>query len=389
VDAVAEMLGIVQPLSSLGGVAPGVFLMTDTLETGGSERQFALLSNALQGRAFRVVLGCLGKRGPFLDRVQPIREFPTGGSFLSLEAQLQRVRLARYLRKNKIQVAHSFDFYSNLMLGPTAKIAGVRVVIASQRQVGDLLTRRQFRVQSAAFRLCDRVVCNSRAAAVRLRETGTPDRKLVIIPNGLPEEYFAKSVPLLPRKSRRSRVGMVARMNSISKNHSLFLRIASRLVGTRDEVDFVLAGDGPLRSSLEQEARELGLGSRVQFLGDCRDVAAVFASLDVSVLTSRSESLSNVILEGMAAGVPAVACDVGGNPELLRNGENGFLVPDGDEHAFTVAVGRLLDDPTLRRAIGERARSEASARFSMPRIRDLYEKLYSDLLTEKAKASRQ
>ena len=362
--------------------------MTDTLETGGSEWQFALLSNALQGRRFRVELGCLGKRGAFLDRVQPIREFPTGGSFLSLQSLRQRLFLARYLRKNRMQVAHSFDFYSNLMLAPTARIAGVQVVIASHRQIGDLLTPRQFRVQSLIFRLSDRVVCNSTAAAARLKETGTPGRKLVVIPNGVPEQCFAHHVPLLPRKSGRVKIGMVARMNDPSKNHSLFLHMASRLVSMNDSVDFVLAGDGPLRSGLEQEARDLGIGSRVEFLGECRDVAGLYAALDINVLPSRTESLSNVILEAMAAGVPTVASDVGGNPELLRNGENGFLVPEGDENGFTVAAERLVHDPDLRRALGDRARSEAQASYAMSRIRDLYESLYQELLAEKTKGSK-
>jgi L-malate glycosyltransferase len=377
---------IAEPQASERAIAPGLFLMTDTLERGGSERQFVLLSNALKGRTFQVELGCLGKRGPFLDQVQTIREFPTGGSFLSLQSQKQRFALAQHLQRNKIEVAQSFDFYSNLMLVPTAKLAGVRVIIASHRQMGDLLTQRQFWVQSATFRLSDRVVCNSRAAAARLRRTGTPDSKLVVIPNGLPDECFAPTPPQFPRVPGRVRIGMIARMNDPSKNHSLFLRVASHLIKKRAEVDFVLAGDGPLRPSLEKEAQDLGLAARVQFLGDCRDVAGLFASLDINVLTSRSESLSNVILEAMAAGVPTVACDVGGNPELLRNGENGFLVPDGDEHEFTAAVDQLVENPALRQVTGVRARAETQAQYSMSRVRDLYENLYAELLTRKTKS---
>src|SRR6266576_2117965 len=107
VVAAAE-ISIAELVPSTAGVAPGLFLMTNTLETGGTERQFALLSNALRSSPFRVELGCLGKRGSFLEQVQSIREFPTGGSFFSLQAQRQRLALARYLHKTKIQVAHSF-----------------------------------------------------------------------------------------------------------------------------------------------------------------------------------------------------------------------------------------------------------------------------------------
>ena len=106
---------------------------------------------------------------------------------------------------------------------------------------------------------------------------------------------------------------MIARMNAQSKNHKMFLRAAARLCGRFPDVEFVLVGDGPLRPELEREAESLGLKAQVSFLGDRQDIPAVLASLDVCVLPSSSESLSNAILESMAAGVPVVASRVGGN----------------------------------------------------------------------------
>jgi len=113
------------------------------------------------------------------------------------------------------------------------------------------------------------------------------------------------------------------------------------------EVEFLLAGDGPLRQELEQEARTLGLRDAVVFLGDRRDIPAVHASMDVALLTSDSESLSNVILEAMAAGLPVVAYQSGGNPELI-NEQRGALAAPGNEAEFSDAVGRLLKQPLLR-----------------------------------------
>src|ERR1700688_2825496 len=106
---------------------------------------------------------------------------------------------------------------------------------------------------------------------------------------------------------------MIARMKTNSKNHLGFLRAASRLHASFPDAEFLLAGDGPLRKELEAEATSLGIGDRALFLGDRRDVPSVLASLDLSVVPSDSESLSNVILESMAAGVPVVATRVGGN----------------------------------------------------------------------------
>jgi glycosyltransferase involved in cell wall biosynthesis len=151
-------------------------------------------------------------------------------------------------------------------------------------------------MQLAFFRMCDRVVCNSKAAAERLREAGLAKRKIVVIGNALPAEAFVQTSPVLPQAGGRLRVGMIARMNADYKNHRGFLRVAERLGARFPNAEFVLVGDGPMRPELERQAANLGIAGRVQFLGDRRDVTAVLASLDVSVVPSSSESLSNVML---------------------------------------------------------------------------------------------
>jgi glycosyltransferase involved in cell wall biosynthesis len=175
---------------------------------------------------------------------------------------------------------------------------------------------------------------------------------------------------------------MVARMNARYKNHSGLLRIAKRINQRMPEVEFVLAGDGPLRAELEREAQVLGIGDRVIFLGDRRDIPAVMASLDVAVLTSDSESLSNVLLEAMAAGLPVVAYGVGGNVELV-NESRGELVSAGDEAGFAAAVERLLAAPAMRVELGDNARKFAEENFSLDNVRAGYEACYRELLGKK------
>lgn len=363
---------------------PEVFLMANTLETGGSERQFAALAGGLNGRSLSIRLGCLRNIGAFGYGLSDIVEFPPGGSLLGLQSQRERVALGRYLRKHDVAVAHSFDFYSNVMLIPAARVAGVRVVMGSHRQLGDLMGGPRFWVQRSVFQLCDRVVCNSRAAADYLHHRGgLPAKKLAVIPNGLPDVAFQGTEPALPRVPGILRVGMIARMNDPWKNHAAFLRVAAKVARRFRQVEFLLVGDGPLRAELEKNARAIGLGDRIAFLGDRRDVPAVLAALDVSVLTSVSESLSNVIMESMAAGLPVVAARVGGNPELVRDGETGFLVPSGDEEAFAAALQRLLESSDLRAAFGARAKSEAKSRFALRQVCGQYEELYRAVLSEK------
>ena len=361
---------------------PALFLMTNTLETGGSERQFATVARELKPDPLQIKLGCLNKKGPFAEELGEITEFPPQGSLFNLKSQRARMALGRYLRANRVMVAHSFDFYSNFMLIPSARLAGVPVVIGSQRQIGDLLSSFRNTAQNALFRWCDRVTCNSRAAARGLERAGVDREKLAVIPNALPEAAFAKVEPALPVKPEVIRVAMLARMNDAAKRHDVFLKAAARVAGRETRVEFVLVGDGALRSGFEKMASDLGLADRVWFLGDRRDVPAVLASCDISVLSSDSESLSNAIMESMAAGLPVIACRVGGNEELIRDGESGFLVPAGSDEQMADRIVTLVRAAELRKALGSRARKLA-LNFSSEHVCSEYAGLYTSLLQDK------
>jgi glycosyltransferase involved in cell wall biosynthesis len=175
---------------------------------------------------------------------------------------------------------------------------------------------------------------------------------------------------------------MVARMNHRYKNQSGFLRIAAQIHQRMKNAEFILVGDGPLRQELESEAASLGLAASAIFLGDRQDMPAVLASLDVAVNTSDSESLSNVILEAMAAGLSTVAYEVGGNSELL-GAERGTLIPATNETSFADAVYNLLADAELRERLGREARNFAQQNFSLNRVRQRYAELYTTLLQKK------
>ena len=128
-----------------GANSASVFLMTNSFETGGSERQFVDLARALQPSKYRVNLGCLQANGPLQANLGPVEHFDLGGSLYRLQSMRTRYRLAGYLRRTEVAVAHAFDFYTNLALIPAAKMARTPVVIGSQRQLGDLLSPNQRR----------------------------------------------------------------------------------------------------------------------------------------------------------------------------------------------------------------------------------------------------
>ena len=360
-----------------------LFMMTDSLQTGGSERQFALMAAILRRGPFDLHLGCLRRSGRFAADLGEIAEFSPGGGFLTMRAQHSFGRLVRFLRRTRIEVAHSFDFYSNMLLIPAARLAGVPAVIGSQRQLGDLLRPAQRRAQDFVFRLSDCIVCNSLAAAERLAQGGITQAKLTTISNGVPPEAFETAVPAFPSEPGVMRIGMIARMNERAKNHALFLRAASCVASRYPRSEFVLVGDGPLRMELQSLASELGIAQRTRFLGERQDITSVLATLDVVVSPSRTESLSNTILEAMAAGRPVVATRVGGNPELVRHGETGLLVAPEDELDLANAIETLLTSPVLARKWGDTAKQIAATEYTLDRARERFEWLYQSVLASK------
>jgi glycosyltransferase involved in cell wall biosynthesis len=361
---------------------PGIFLMTNSFETGGSERQFVELARALHPANYRVNLGCLQPKGPLLKDIGPVQHFGLGGSLYGRQSMRSRYRLAAYLRRSGIAIAHAFDYYTNLTLIPAARWARTPVIIGSLRQLGDLLTPTQRRIQWAMFRWSDCVVCNSKAAAERLVQQGFRTDRLAVIGNGLPPEAFTETTSILPRRPGLFRVGMIARMNARSKNHRILLDTTARLRNRLPNLEVVLTGDGPLRPELEKQARELGIDDIVQFLGDQPNVTAILAALDVTVLPSASESLSNAILESMAAGVPVIANEVGGNVELLAN-DRGILVPPDDVQALEAALQKAATDGQLRATLARNARRFALENFTIEHMRSQHEELYAELLEKK------
>ena len=146
--------------------------------------------------------------------------------------------------------------------------------------------------------------------------------------------------------------------------------------GDFPDVRFVIAGDGNNRTELEQYAARLGLASKTLFTGFRTDLPDILQEAAVSVLPSLSEGLSNSLLESMAAGLPVVATNVGGNPEIVENEISGLLVPPRDSEALAAAMTRILADSGLAGRFGRAGRRRVNEVFSMERSVDSVERLY-------------
>jgi sugar transferase (PEP-CTERM/EpsH1 system associated) len=233
--------------------------------------------------------------------------------------------------------------------------------IALSRELNDYL---QGRVGVKASKL--RPICNGvdverfRPAAVNNRDS--------VLPHG-----FAGRGDLL--------IGSVGRLEAV-KDQLTLVRAFSELCRQCPEktgLRLVLIGDGSLRPGIEQLVEELQLQDRVWLAGSREDVPQLLSALDVFVLPSLAEGISNTILEAMACALPVVATRVGGNAELVREGETGFLVPRADPRAMSQALLAYVDDAAMRNAHGSAARALAEDEFSIARMTVRYQEVYDEL----------
>lgn len=362
---------------------------------GGTERQVMNLATGLDGTRFDLHLGCNGKVGALLEEAIaagiPVQEYPVK-SLYNLGAMHARLRLARYLREHSIEIVHSYGFYSNLFAIPAARLAGVPVVIASIRDCGEALTPTQRRAQKMFCRMADCVLANAEGVRRWLISEGYPARKIQVIRNGivrpapvpLEEGSKLRQEFCLPANTRL--VAVCSRLTPL-KGIEHFLGAISVVGRSRPDVRFLIIGgpshigDGSYKSDLERYASSLGLGDRVIFTGFRTDIAKILPEIDISVLPSLSEGLSNSLLEAMSAGVPVIATRVGGTPEAVEDGATGLLIPPCDLDALVRAMTFLLDNPQSAKRMGVEGRRRALSRFSVERMVQETESLYFRLLS--------
>ena len=209
------------------------------------------------------------------------------------------------------------------------------------------------------------------------REGHRADR-VAVLENGVDTSRFNRF--LLPDTSkRRVKVGCVANLRPV-KNIDGLMRTAKALVERFPKLAFEVAGDGEQREELERLHEELQLGDRFKFRGSVADVAGFLRTVDIAVLPSHSEGMSNALLEYMSAGRAVVATNVGANATLVRDRKDGLIVPPGDEDAIAGAIGELLANPLRAAGYGASARTRVEAEYSRDAMRRRFEEFYQELV---------
>jgi glycosyltransferase involved in cell wall biosynthesis len=299
------------------------------------------------------------------------------------------LRIAVRCRRDGVDILHCHDELSWFYGALAARLAGVPHVLMTMHGRRPDVSRRHRAEQRLLARLSACVISVSGYLDRQIcTELAVPASKRTIIHNGIacPDQAPTAS----SREEARRRLGVPAQavvVGSVGqlapvKNFGLLLEAVAQARQVLPTLRAVLIGDGPLREALTAQAVALGLGGAVTFAGTRHDVDALLPALDVYACTSHYEGISLSILEAMAAERPVIATAVGGNPEIIADGDTGLLVPPADSRALAEGVLKLAADPTRRARMGEASRRRVQAAFGLEQMLGAYDRVYQGLQTE-------
>lgn len=352
---------------------------------GGVERRLLSLLPRLRALGWVVSVLCIreaGQMAPLFERAGiPVAVIP----FRSRWSPRSLNELARRLRRDRVDIVHTHMYRCNTSGTVAARLAGVKAVISNVHNVNEWDSPKQLLVDRLLARCKDKIIAVSEGVRQNyLDRTRICPAKVITIHNGVDLKPFQDAVfePALAAElgvEEGERVVAVFARLVEQKRHVDFLAMAADVLKVLPNVKFLIAGKGKLRSELEQKAAELGISRQVIFAGHRDDVPRLLALTDVVVMCSEKEGFSNSVLEAMAAGVPVVATDVGGNAEALVDFESGFIVPPRRPDVLTKKVLALLTDQVLHKSISSKAQDRASL-FSIERMCEKTDRLYTALL---------
>jgi glycosyltransferase involved in cell wall biosynthesis/CelD/BcsL family acetyltransferase involved in cellulose biosynthesis len=352
-----------------------LFLIDLLVGVGGAEQALVRTARLLPKERYRCTIASFHVRRGLqflLDSGCEIREFPLQ-HILRPASLAVAWQLSRFIRSQRVDVVHTFFQTADLWGGVIARLSGCPVLVSSRRDMGFLRSR----LHGFAYRLLapmfDQVHVVS--DAVR-RYTIEADRldpsKVITIPNGIEvdSEHDRACDPRVRRELLGDRyshvivtVGNVRRV----KGMDVMIRAAAEVCRTHPRALFLIVGnmhEPDYGRELAALATELGVQDNVQFFGESDRIESILRASDIFCLLSRTEGMSNALLEAMLCGLPSVATAVGGTPEVVEDGATGFLVASEDSHAAAQSIGRLLESRTLAKQMGAEARGAVEQRFS-------------------------
>lgn len=348
---------------------------------GGTQGHVAKLAPALARAGFDVRLYCLEEKGVLGEELERsgipvtalgLRRLYGARSCISL------LRVARTLRREKVSIVQSFLTSGRIFGTLAARLAGVPVVACGIRGEAVVFHQRRHRFfRRLTNRYSDLFLANSDAMKRKFIEAeGVEENRVAVIRNGVDLERFRSSIPTA---AARERLGIAVEGRVVGyagslipvKRVDVFLRAAGLVAETVPDARFLVVGsalshvDPGMGEKLRAQAEDMGIASRVIFLDFQKEIHLAYSAMDLLVLPSESEGMSNTLLEAMAVSLPVVASDLPENREVVADGRNGYLFPVGDHRVLAEKIIAVLDDPGLAARFGEESRRLVEQSFGL------------------------
>ncbi len=350
---------------------------------GGPERQILGLASHLPEHC-RTTVVCFREGGRGREFQQVVTNF--GHDAVELVHDTPRLfaavdELAGLLRDRTADLLLCHGYKANLVGRLAARRSAIPAVAVSRGWTGENIKVRAYEwLDRRHLTSMDRVVCVSDGQAIKVRRAGVPADRVTVIHNAARPEAFADPDPsarrellsLFPGANRVMQVVLAAGRLSPEKGFDVLVAAIPDVIGRFPRTGFVVFGEGPERKRLEQRVATLGLADNVVLPGFRRDLDRLLPAADILALSSHTEGLPNVVLEAAAAGVPVVATAVGGTPEVVLDGETGYLVPPADQVALADRLTMLLGSQAARERMGATSREFVRERFSFHAQADAY-----------------
>lgn len=362
-----------------------------SLHYGGKENGVVNLVNRLDPAVFENYIFTYVRGGALARRIDPTRcRVVELGDKLGGDYRLY-FKLAREFRRYRIQIAHTHS-WATVMEGIIgARLARVPIIIHGEHGTMKTETKLHIQIQRALWHSTDQMLAVSNVLRENLqRQFDFPKEKIRVVANGVDLSRFVLTRQGDDYKTRLGLpanalvFGAIGRVVPV-KAYPTLLQAAKLIFNEIPTAHLVMVGDGPQLEALVQLAEEYQIASRVHFLGARKDVPEILRAFDVFVLSSESEGMSNTILEAMASARPVVATAVGGNPELVVDGETGLLVPPHDPPAMAAAIMKLLRDTELCRQMGWLGRQRVEEKFSLEVMVQNYANVYLEAFRRRFK----
>ncbi|MFX0199070.1 MAG: glycosyltransferase [Candidatus Hodarchaeota archaeon] len=305
----------------------------------------------------------------------------------SLKAVKTLFQIKHIIKKRNIGIVQTFhpmgDFYGTI----AAKFSGVSRIISNRRDMGFNTPKKMLLVQRQVNHFVSRFIAPCEAVKKKvISDENVKSSRIEVIRNGVNLDVFKnrqKCRQFLAEfgiNDHEQLVGVVANLYPIKGVHYLIKSIPI-VKNSIENVRFIIVGEGIMHEELKDLARRINVDKSIIFTGKRLDIAPILSSFDLFVNPSLSEGSSNAIIEAMAAGLPVVATNVGGNLELIAHGDSGLLVPPKDEHSIAEAIVRLLNDEPLRLNMGAAARSFAEQNHDINTMMNALEELYIRMMS--------